>query len=158
MSKLAEFLAGERTDDVALFITYDHLDAQGKLANYGEDVDDGVVLVVPGDDGRQMFAAGTGLDAMEFAREAMGEEGEIHRDLGGGECPRAGDDPTEEDAEPGDESPDAPEEHRVKFIFAFAEEQNAEVGGIYEEGDVVHAYAQCTCGASYSDRWVAGAE
>ncbi len=42
----------------------------------------------------------------------------------------------------------------MKFIFSFAEAQNEEVGGIYEEGDVVHAYAKCTCGTTYSDRWV----
>lgn len=142
MSKLEEFLSGERPDDVALFITYDHLDEQGKIANYGEDVDDGVVIVVPGDDGRQMFAAGTGLDAMEFARKAMGTEGNIDRDLGGGTCPNA----------------DAGGDHRAKFIFAFEEEQNEEVGGLYAEGEVVHAYAQCTCGTSYSDRWVASGE
>jgi hypothetical protein len=28
------------------------------------------------------------------------------------------------------------------------------VGGVYAEGDVVHAYAQCACGTAYSDRWV----
>jgi hypothetical protein len=28
------------------------------------------------------------------------------------------------------------------------------VGGLYAEGAVVHAYAHCECGTSYSDRWV----
>ncbi|MFC6725952.1 DUF5807 family protein [Halobium palmae] len=81
MSKLDEFLAGERLEEVALFLTHDYLDDEGKIANYGEDVEDGVVLVVPGDDGRGMFAAGTGMDAMEFAQSAMGDAGEIHADL-----------------------------------------------------------------------------
>lgn len=139
MSKLEEFLAGERLDDVALFLTHDHLDEDGKIADYGESVDDGVVLVVPGDEGRQMFAAGTGMDAMNFAKGAMGTEGTIHPDLAGGDCP-AGD---------GDD-------HRVKFVFAFAEAENPEVGGLYEEGDVVHAYAQCECGQSYAQKWVVG--
>ncbi|WP_101294019.1 DUF5807 family protein [Halegenticoccus soli] len=140
MSKLREFLAGDRPDDVALFLTHEYLDEQGKIANYGEDVENGVVLVVPGDEGRQMFAAGTGTDAMRFAQGAMGTEGEIDPDLGGGECP---------EAEPG-------ENHSVKFVFAFAEERNEEIGGIYAEGDVIHAYAQCECGTAYSDRWIAG--
>jgi hypothetical protein len=146
MGKLDEFLAGERLDDVALFLTHDYLDEKGRIANYGEDVEDGVVLVVPGDDGRGMFAAGTGMDAMEFARGAMERDGEIAPELGGGACPAA--------AEDGSGGGDA--DHRVKFVFAFAEAENEEVGGLYSEGDVIHAYAQCECGESYSDRWVAG--
>ncbi|WP_435123918.1 DUF5807 family protein [Halobaculum sp. D14] len=141
MSKLDEFLAGDRLDDVAIFLTHDYLDSQGKIANMGEAVDDGVVLVVPGDDGRKAFASGTGMDPMEFAREAMDETGTIAPDLGGGDCPAAGDDD---------------EEHAVQFIFAFAEEQNEDVGGIYEEGDVMHAYAHCSCGTNYSHKWVMG--
>jgi hypothetical protein len=140
MSKLDEFLAGERLEDVALFLTHEYLDEEGKIANYGQEVENGVVLVVPGDDGRGMFASGTGMDAMEFAQGAMGNRGEIDTDLGGGDCPEA--------------EPD--ENHNVKFVFAFAEEQNEEVGGLYEEGDVIHAYAQCECGTAYSDRWVVG--
>ena len=46
------------------------------------------------------------------------------------------------------------DEHAPRFVFAFAEEQNEEVGEIYAEGDVIHAYAVCECGAAYSDRWV----
>ncbi|EJN58408.1 DUF5807 family protein [Halogranum rubrum] len=140
MSKLDEFLAGERIDDVALFLTHEYLDEEGKIANYGQEVDNGIVLVVPGDDGRGMFAAGTGMDAMDFAQGAMGQRGSIDADLGGGECPEAASD----------------ENHNVKFVFTFAEEQNEEVGGLYEEGDVIHAYAQCECGTAYSDRWVVG--
>lgn len=140
MSKLDEFRAGERLDDVALFLTHDYLDGEGKIANYGEEVDNGIVLVVPGDDGRGMFAAGTGMDAMEFAQGAMDKKGDIAADLDGGECPDAG----------------ADENHTAKFIFAFAEAQNEEVGGLYAEGDVIHAYTQCECGTAYSDRWVTG--
>ncbi|ERH12855.1 MAG: hypothetical protein J07HB67_01881, partial [halophilic archaeon J07HB67] len=44
--------------------------------------------------------------------------------------------------------------HEVEFIFAFAEEENEGVGGLYAEGDVVHAYAHCGCGASYSHKWL----
>ncbi|MCO8267192.1 DUF5807 family protein [Haloferax prahovense] len=138
MSKVTEYLAGERLDDVALYLTHEYLDSQGKLPNMGVEVENGYVLVVPGDDGRRAFAAGTGMDAMEFAQTAMGNDGDIDDDLSGGTCPDAAED----------------ENHEVKFIFSFAEAQNEEVGGIYEEGDVVHAYAKCTCGTTYSDRWV----
>ncbi|MFB6220301.1 MAG: DUF5807 family protein [Halolamina sp.] len=139
MSKLSEFLAGERLDDVALYLAEDQLDEDGRLAEVGEERENGVVLVVPGEKGRQMFSAGTGMDAMQFAKEAMGEEGTIRTDLSGGDCP-AGED--------GD--------HDVQFIFAFAEAENPEVGGMYADGDVVHAYAQCTCGEAYSEKWVVG--
>ncbi|MFC6823853.1 DUF5807 family protein [Halopelagius fulvigenes] len=142
MSKLEEFLAGERTDDVALFLTHEYLDSQGKLPNLGEEVENGYVLVVDGDDGRRAFAAGTGMDAMEFAQQATGTKSHVERDLGGGECPNR--------------EPD--ENHQTRFIFAFAEERNESVGGLYERGDVVHAYAHCTCGTDYSDRWVVGEE
>ncbi len=137
MSKLDEFLAGERTDDVALFVSHEYLDTDGKLAEYGESVAGGVVIVAPGEQGRQLFSAGTGMQAMEFAKGAMGTEGHIDRRLSGGDAPDGGD---------------------VEFVFAFAEEQNEEVGGIYAEGAVVHAYAKSSEGATFSDKWVVGEE
>lgn len=135
MSKLDDFLAGERLDDVAIFLTHDFLDSQGKIANMGEAVEDGVVLVVPGEEGRKAFASGTGMDPMEFARRAMDGEGEIEHDLTGGQCA---------------------EDEEVELIFAFAEERNEDVGGLYAEGDVMHAYAQCSGGHSFSEKWVLG--
>ena len=142
MSKLEEFLAGGRHDDVALFLTHEYLDSEGKLPNLGEEVENGYVLVVPGDDGRRAFAAGTGMDAMEFSRTAMERKGHVDREIGGGECPER----------------DAEENHQAEFIFAFSEERNTEVGGLYARGDVVHAYAHCACGVNYSDKWVVGEE
>ncbi|MFC5971240.1 DUF5807 family protein [Halomarina salina] len=134
-----EFLHGERTDDVVIYVAGDvDLDA---LGGHGESVDDGVVLVLPGDQGRSAFESATGIDPMEFAGSAMDTDGDIDPELTGGDCPSA--------------HPDEPEaDHAVEFLFAFAEEQNEEVGGLYEHGDVVHAYAACSCGTSYSDRWV----
>ncbi|MFB6090200.1 MAG: DUF5807 family protein [Halobellus sp.] len=149
MSKLEAFLAGDRHDDVALFLTESYLDSQGKLPKMGEAVENGYVLVVPGDDGRRAFSAGTGMDAMEFARGAMEQRGHVSRSLDGGECP--GSDADEAAA-------DATDDHEVEFIFAFSEAQNEEVGGLYERGDVIHAYAHCACGANYSDKWVVGEE
>ncbi|WIV67131.1 DUF5807 family protein [Natrialbaceae archaeon AArc-T1-2] len=132
------FLAGERHDDVALFLAESFVDDE-RLERFGERVDGGVVIVVEGDRGRNAFEAATGLDAMEFAGTAMDREGTVADDLAGGTCP---------DADGGD--------HDVQFVFAFTEAQNEEIGGIYAEGDVVHAYARCECGTAYSDRWNAG--
>ena len=28
------------------------------------------------------------------------------------------------------------------------------VGDLYAEGDVMHAYAACDCGTTYSEKWV----
>jgi hypothetical protein len=137
MNELDEFLAGDRLEDVALFLSEEYLDEDGRLADHGDPVDGGVVLVVDGDRGRDLFAAGTGMDAMAFARGAMETDGRIDRDLAGGDPPDGG---------------------RVQFVFAFAEAQNEEVGGIYAEGDVVHAYAKSSEGAAFSDRWVVGDE
>jgi hypothetical protein len=140
MSKLSEFLAGDRLEDVALYLAEEQLDEAGKLAQVGDQQENGgVVLVVPGDQGRKMFSAGTGTDAMAFAKDAMGEAGSVDRNLAGGECP-AGDGA----------------DHEVQFTFAFAEAENPEVGGMYADGDVIHAYAQCACGAAYSEKWVVG--
>jgi len=135
MSKREEFLAGERPDDVALFLA-DSFVSGDKLAEYGEPVPGGLLLVVPGETGRNVFKKATGMDAMSFAKEAMGTEGTIAADLAGGDCPEG--------------------DHDVEFVFAFVEEQNEEVGGLYAEGDVVHAYAYCSCGTSFSHKWVAG--
>ncbi|MDS0300028.1 DUF5807 family protein [Halogeometricum sp. S1BR25-6] len=148
MSKLDEFLAGDRHEDVALFLTDEYLDSDGKLRRLGEEVEDGYVLVVDGDDGRSAFSAGTGMDAMEFSRTAMERDGHVHRDLGGGECPEAGEEGEGDDGE----------DHRTEFIFAFSEAENEEVGGLYARGEVIHAYAHCACGANYSDKWVVDEE
>ena len=77
------------------------------------------------------------MDAMQFAKEAMDTEGEIDRDLGGGTPPDGG---------------------AVQFVFAFAEARNEEVGGLYADGDVIHAYAYSTEGTAFSDRWVVADE
>ena len=140
MAKREQFLAGERPEDVALFLADSFIEGEGDgLADHGEAVENGVVLVVEGDQGRSVFKTATGMDAMGFAKQAMGTEGgEISRGLSDGECPDCDGD--------------------AEFIFAFAEEQNEEVGGLYAEGEVIHAYAYCDCGTAYSDKWVAGDE
>ncbi|MFD1632608.1 DUF5807 family protein [Haloplanus ruber] len=133
---LAAFLAGDYLDHIALYLTDDYLDDDGALADHGTPVDGGVVLVVPGEQGRRLFSAGTGMDAMAFAKEAMGAEGDIDSGLTGGTCPDCGE--------------------SAAFVLAFAEAQNEEVGGIYAAGDVIHAYAACPDGTAFSDRWVVG--
>lgn len=143
MEKLQEFLAGDRPDDVAIYINDQYLSDNHMLATEGEDVDSGVVLVVPGDEGRAAFSQGTGLDPMKFAQAAMGETGHIAPDLAGGVCPDDGE----------NEDSDA---HGVEFVFAFAEAQNTDVGGLYADGDVIHAYGHCRCGVNFSQKWVVG--
>ncbi|WP_254536789.1 DUF5807 family protein [Halomarina litorea] len=138
-----EFLDGDRPDDVLIYVAGEDADDVDALAAHGERVDDGVVLVLPGDQGRSVFQRATGMGAMDFAGAAMKTDGEVADDLTGGTCPSAHDD-----------EPDA--DHRAQFVLAFAEAQNEEVGGIYEEGTVVHAYVSCSCGTAYSDRWVVG--
>jgi len=130
---LDDFLAGDRLDHVALYLTDDYLDDDA-LSAHGTAVEGGVVLVVPGDRGRDLFSAGTGMDAMAFAKEAMGTEGDIDRSLQGGTCPDCG--------------------KGAAFVLAFAEARNEEVGGIYAEGDVIHAYAACPDGDAFSARWL----
>ncbi|GAD51979.1 hypothetical protein MBEHAL_0739 [Halarchaeum acidiphilum MH1-52-1] len=138
--RYTEFLAGERHEDVAIYLTEDVVSNVESLADRDDAVahDDAVVLVLDGERGRSVFQKTTGMAAMEFAQEAMGADGHVDRDLAGGECPEA----------------DGDEDHDVAFVFAFTEAQNEEVGGLYAEGAVVHAYAHCECGASYSERWL----
>lgn len=132
------FLAGDRPEDVYVFLSSDAVSDPGALADFGEEVEGGIALVMPGDEARSAFQTAVGIDPMAFAKQAMGTEGEVDADLAGGECPAD------------------VEEHDTRFVFAFAEEQNDEVGGLYAEGDVIHAYVSCSCGESYSDKWVAG--
>ena len=140
MSTLEEFLAGERHDDVALFLA-EHYVEDERLKQFGERVDGGTVIVVDGERGRNAFEAATGTPAMAFAGTAMNREGDVADDLSDGTCPD-------------DSNVDKHDDHEVQFVFAFTEVANEDVGGIYGEGDVLHAYAQCTCGTAYSDRWV----
>jgi hypothetical protein len=142
MSDREEFLAGERPEDVLMFFSEDATDGIESLVDHGERVEGGAVLVVDGEQGRGAFQAATGLDPMNFAKRAMGTEGAIDADCTGGTCPNA------------DDGPDDP--HEARYVFAFAEEQNEEVEGIYQEGDVIHAYVSCSCGQAYSDKWIAG--
>ncbi len=142
--RTTSFLSGARPDDVAIYLPEETLSGGKALleTEYAEPAPDGgVLLVVAGERGQSTFEEVTGTDPMTFAGSAMGTPGVIDTDLTGGECPNA---------------IDGPQEHAVQFIFAFAEEQNEEVGGIYADGDVIHAYAQCACGETYADKWVAG--
>ena len=132
-----QFLAGERPTDVHIYLHEDSVSDLDALEAHGERVDDGIVLVMDGEKARGVFQTATGIDPMAFAKEAMGTDGEIDHDCAGATCPEG-------------------EDHQPKFIFAFAEEQNEEVGGLYAEGEVIHAYVACECGARYSDKWVAG--
>ncbi|HKJ60193.1 MAG TPA: DUF5807 family protein [Halobacteriales archaeon] len=136
------FLAGERPGDVAIFLADAHLRNAEALADLAERVEGGYVLVVDGERGRRLFPKVAGGAPMEFAQEATKREGAVDRDLTGGTCP--------------DAEGDGNEEHAVRFVLAFAQEQTDDVGGPYEEGDVIHAYARCACGVAYSDRWVVG--
>ncbi|WP_302081707.1 DUF5807 family protein [Salinibaculum rarum] len=136
-SDRAAFLAGDRPEDVLIYLDEAAVSNPDALEAHGERVDDGLVLVLPGDKARSVFQKAAGIDPMAFAKEAMGTEGHIDADCTGGTCPEGdGDD------------------HQARFVFAFAEEQNEEVGDLYAEGDVVHAYVSCSCGTAYSDKWV----
>lgn len=139
---LEAFLAGERPDDVAIYLADEHVQNAGALAAHGERVEGGHVLVLAGERGRRLFPNVAGDDPMAFARAATRREGAVDRDLDGGTCPDAGDG---EDAD-----------HALRFVLAFAQERTEGVGGPYEAGDVVHAYARCACGTAYADRWVVG--
>lgn len=132
------FLAGDRPEDVLVFLHEEAVGDPDALGGLATAVEEGLVAVLPGGEGRAAFERAVGLDPMDFAGTAMRTDGEVDRDCTGGVCPN-------------DESGT----HRVRFLFAFAEERNEAVGGLYAEGDVVHAYAACDCGTTYSDRWVA---
>ena len=138
-----EFLAGERPEDVLIFLSEREVSDLDTLADHGERVSDGIVIVLDGEQGRNVFERMVGVEAMGFAGAAMDTDGTIAADCTDGECPS--------------KHPDEPDaDHQVRFLFSFAEEQNEEVGGIYASGDVIHAYVSCTCGTTYSDRWVVG--
>lgn len=139
MSAHEEFLAGERPDDVLVYLADETLGDRDALSTVGERAADGVVIVAPGEDGRRALRGAVGLDPMVFAREAMEVDGAIDRGCTTGACPA-----------------DGGGDHDVRFVFAFAEAENPDAGGLYAEGDVIHAYARCACGRAYSDRWVAG--
>ena len=135
------FLAGDEPDEVLVFFAESAVSDLGTLSQHGEQVSRGIVLVLEAERGRSAFEGATGVDPMALASSAMQAEGALDLESFEGECPEGGD---------GDE-------HAPRFVFAFAEEQNEEVGEIYAEGDVIHAYAVCECGTAYSDRWVVDA-
>jgi len=151
MDDLTAFLDGERLDDVAIYVADRFVDGDHPLSRAGIAVDGGVVVVVPGETGREAFADSTGLDPMQFAKQAMDRTGEIDPRLAGGDCPEA--DINADDT--GDNDNETTDDHHVEFIFAFAEAENQEVGGLYAEGDVIHAYAHCACGTDFSQKWLA---
>ncbi len=134
------FLRGERPEDVLVFLHEDGIGSIEEVLEIGTRVDDGVVLVLSGEEGRSAFQQATGMSAMNFAGLAMKTDGEIDGDCTGGNCP--------DDARKPDEM------HYAKFVFAFVEAQNEAVGGLYAEGDVVHGYAACACGTTYSEKRV----
>lgn len=169
MSDLAAFLAGRRPDHVAIVLADELLDEPEALEDYAEPVGNGLALVVPGFRGRSVFRRATGGDPMAFARDASDRESAIARDLSGGDCPEAAGPDGDRDADVAatDDHEAATDDaaegvadgrsgHYPTVVFSFAEPRNEAMGGLYAEGDVVHAYAQCACGTRYADRWVAG--
>ena len=134
----AAFLAGQRPDDVQIYLQEDVLSNPEALATHGESVEDGIVLLLDGDEARSIFQEATGIDPMALAQDAMATDGVVDRDGTGGTCP-AGEN----------------RNHHPRLIFAFAEAQNEEAGGLYAQGPVIHAYVACACGERYSDKWVA---
>ena len=163
------FLAGERPDDVFVYLADRAVSGIETLAEHGQRVNGGIVLVLDAERGRRVVNRATGTEAMDLASAAMDTEGEIDLDPEvAGACPAAAaaepNSATGTDTEAGATSADRSDvpgpgtsegTHALQYVFAFAEERNEEVGGIYAEGDVIHAYAVCTCGTAYSDRWVA---
>ena len=131
------FLDGERPDDVLLFFAESAVSDLGSLAKHGEQVSRGVVLILEAERGRSAFEGATGVDPMTLASSAMDSNGAIDLDSFTGECPEIG-------------SNEGETEHAPRFVFAFAEAENEEVGGIYADGNVIHAYATCECGTAYS--------
>jgi len=141
-ARYAGFRRGERVDDVCIYLHEEGVGNVEALSELSLRTGEGVLLVMPGEEGRAAFRRATSLDPMDFAGMAMDTEGEIDDDLTSGTCPDAGDGAA----------------HYVKFVFAFAEAHHPEMDGLYAEGDVVHAYAACACGTTYSDKWVAGGD
>ncbi|MFP4626256.1 MAG: DUF5807 family protein [Natronomonas sp.] len=144
------FLEGGRPDHVGIFLHESAVDSVETFVDrdLGVRLETGVVLVLPGPAGRKLFHRATGLEAMTFAGGAMKTEGVIVNDLTGGSCPDASGDGN------ADENDGSRTDHEAKFIFAFVEAENEDAGGIYADGPVLHAYAACECGTTYSDRWV----
>ena len=138
-SDRAAFLAGDRPEDVLIYLNEEAVSNPDALESHGDRVAGGIVLVLPGDTARSVFQQAAGIDPMAFAKQAMGTEGTIDPDCTGGTCPEG-----------------TGEDHEARFVFAFAEEQNEDVGDIYAEGDVIHGYVSCSCGTAYSDKWVVG--
>jgi hypothetical protein len=130
------FLAGERPEDVHIYLDEARVSNIEALEAHGERADGGIALVLDGTEARGIFEQATGIDPMALAQAASGTEGDVDADCAGGSCPACGSDPD--------------------LVFSFVEEQNAEAGGLYAEGAVVHAYAACGCGERYSQKWVAG--
>jgi len=133
------FLAGERPGDVLIYLADRAVSDPGALAAHGERAGEGVVLVLSGERAQGVFQRAAGIDPMAFARRAMDTEGTVRADCTGGVCPAG----------------DSGGDHRIRFVFAFAEERNEDAGGLYAEGDVIHAYVACACGEQYSDKWIA---
>jgi hypothetical protein len=161
VARYEAFLRGDRPDDVLIYLHEEGVGSVEDLLDIGTRVQDGVVLVLPGEEGKAAFESATGLDPMDFAGTAMETDGRVDADCTGGDCPAAGEPPDEDGESPGvstEASDDGQSgeqgDHHLKFVFAFAEAQNEAVGGLYAEGDVVHAYAACACGTTFSDRWV----
>lgn len=141
MTDRTSFLAGDRPSDIAVYLHEQSLSNPDVLSEHAEAVEDGLVLVLPGDDGRSVIQSAAGFDPMALAQAAMDTTGDVAHDLTGGTCPAATDAP--------DES------HTIEFVFAFAEAKNEAAGGLYAEGDVIHAYAACECGERFSEKWIA---
>lgn len=161
MSDLETFLAGRAPDHVVIVLADSVLEEPDVPDEYAERVDGGLALVLGGATGREVFQRLAGEDPMAFARSAGDRDGRVERDLSGGDCPAAGaggESGARADGDADDGVAVQSDDHHPRLLLSFAEPRNEEVGGLYAEGPVVHAYVECACDTRYADRWVVGGD
>jgi hypothetical protein len=139
MQSLGQFVAGNRPEHVMLF----QRDGTGPLSDnaqeLGHEVADGTVIVAPAVMAQEIVSEVLSPSPTEFTDRAREREGEIESFLTAGTCPDAGEDDGK---------------HLLEQLFAFVQPEDQSLGEMYAKGDVMHAYAQCSCQAHYSDKWV----
>lgn len=139
MQSFGRFIAGEKPKHILLY----HGIGAGKLpdqaAKLAHDIEDGHVMVLPAAMAQEIADKVLIPDLSTFSERSRERGGAIESFLTAGTCP---------------EAMDNGKGHTLEQIFAFVQPKDELLGGIYAKGDVMHAYALCSCQTYYSDRWV----
>ncbi|WP_254280489.1 DUF5807 family protein [Haloarcula marina] len=140
MQSHEQFIAGNRPGHIMLFQHENATSLPDDASKVAKNAAEGKMIIQPAVMARDLIDKVLVPNISQFTELSQKRQGNIEPYLTSGDCPEA--------------NSNHDEDHIIEQLFAFVQPKHNSLGGIYADGDVMHAYARCSCQVHYSDRWV----